>query len=155
MENAEDVLNDLVCMGIEPDSLNVYQTYLDRQTLEILYVPKPGYSSFAVGEHPDLLRDFANLRKRLAAEPERYVRVPEYSTEMAYEAMLGFANKQDVALRDEILYQLALKKPFSRFMDIVNNDETLLTKWRTYSFQDKVDFVKDWAKKNNITAFDN
>lgn len=145
MENAKDVLNDLVCMGIEPDGLKIFRTYLDRQTLKILYVPRPGYK----------LMDIAKHQPELAAEPERYAQVPEYSTRMTYEAMLRFANKQEEAVRDEILNHLTLLGPCPQFMDNAIKDEALLTKWRTYSFQDKVDFVKDWAKKNNITAFDN
>ena len=145
MENAKDVLNDLVCLGIEPDGLKIFRTYLDRQTLKILYVPRPGLK----------LMDIAKHQPKLAAEPERYAQVPEYSTRMTYEAMLSFAKNQEVAVRDEILNQLSLLGPCPQFVDKAIKDEGLLTKWRAYLNQERVDFVKDWAKQNNISAFEN
>ena len=73
---------------------------------------------------------------------------------MAYTDMLDFANIQEQELREKLLYELTLPRPFEKFSEIVENNAELRQQWQAHKQQQRRDFVKKWAKQNSITVFD-
>lgn len=155
MGKVENVLDELMHIGIEADPLDVYSAYFNLDEIEILYVAKPGDHSGAIGRNPDLLKEIEENRAKIKERPNRYVLIPIYSSDMAYDDMLDFANLQEPEFREELLYELTRSRPFSRFSEIIENNDKLRNQWQGYKYQQRLNFVYEWAKKHNIKAFDN
>ena len=154
MKEIKEVLDEMLFIGIEPDTLDVYRAYFDRENAEILHVAKPGDHSGMIGSNPDMLKQIAEDRAKIKANPQRYVLIPTYSSNMAYTDMLDFANLQEQELREKLLYELTLPRPFEKFSEIVENNAELRQQWQAHKQQQRRDFVKKWAKQNSITVFD-
>ena len=154
MKKIDEVLDEMLFICIEPDTLDVYRAYFDRENVEILHVATPGDHSVMIGSNPDMLKRIAEDRAKIKANSQRYVLIPTYSSNMAYTDMLDFANLQEQELREKLLYELTLPRPFEKFSEIVEINAELRQQWQAHKQQQRRDFVKKWAKQNSITVFD-
>ena len=154
MEKVRTALDEIFFLGIEPDSLGVYRAYFDRDNIKVLHVARPGDHVGALGTHPDMLKQIAKDRAKIREQPNRYVLIPTYSSNMAYNDMLDFANLQEPELMNKLLHVLSQPRPFAGFLGIVSENSELRNQWEGYKIKQKYDFIKEWANENNITVFD-
>lgn len=103
-------------------------------------------------EIPDWMLDEVELALEiLLDENERYIRIPERESRMAYQSMAGFIETvDDLALKEELFTSLNGKGAFRRFKDTLLDYPKERKRWHGYNAKTMKGEVVEWLGSKGV-----
>jgi hypothetical protein len=130
--------------------------YLDVQTGQVVIVPSDfSYrdldSAEDLSDLPEWERELVPVAREIAAGNERYVSLPEYSSDEAYEQMAAFTQTvTDETLRQRLNAALRGDRPFRRFKNVLLQSPADEKRWFKFKDDGLEEFVRDWLREIGI-----
>jgi len=127
------------------------RSYLNRVTGELIYIGYDELLAAETGEHESLCDpDVLELAKKMLAEEDNYVLLPDQYMINEYQIMERFAmSLPNPVLSDKVLSVMRGRGAFHRFKDIIANLR-LEQDWYDYLEREFKEIAIDWCEEHNI-----